>query len=126
MAKKKYSYRGKSLEELQTMSYEELAELLPSKQRRKIRRGFTEAEEKLIEKVRNKESTKTHLREMMVLPEFVDKTIRIHNGQKFEAIKIQADMIGHRLGELVLTRKRLQHSAPGVGATRSTANISVR
>jgi len=35
-------------------------------------------------------------------------------------------MIGHRLGEFALTRKRVAHSSPGIGATRSSASLSVR
>jgi len=35
-------------------------------------------------------------------------------------------MIGHVFGEFVSTRKRLAHSAPGVGATKSSSNLSVK
>jgi len=35
-------------------------------------------------------------------------------------------MIGHYFGEFSLTRKRSEHSAPGVGATRSSSALSVR
>jgi small subunit ribosomal protein S19 len=43
MAKKEFTYRGKSLAELQKMSVKEFAELLPARQRRTIKRGFTPA-----------------------------------------------------------------------------------
>lgn len=126
MVQDEFKYRGKTLEELQGMTHKELAELLPSKQRRKIQRGFTDDEKNLIEKLREKDNVKTHLRSMIVLPEWVGKTISIHKGNSFKAIEIQPEMIGHYLGELNLSRKRIDHSAPGIGATRSTANISVR
>tara|TARA_Y100000294_G_C8499805_1_gene314345 strand:- start:938 stop:1045 length:108 start_codon:yes stop_codon:yes gene_type:complete len=35
-------------------------------------------------------------------------------------------MVGHYLGEFVQTRKKVSHSAPGIGATRSSASVSVR
>jgi len=41
-------------------------------------------------------------------------------------VKIDEEMLGHYLGEFALTRKRVAHNAPGVGATRSSASVSVR
>lgn len=126
MAKKIFKYKGKTLEELQALSIEELSKLLPSRQRRKINRGFTDEEKKLIEKLNTKSQVKTHLRDMIVLPFMVGKTIKIHNGQKFQDVIIQPESIGYYFGELVLTRKRLTHGSAGVGATRSSASVSVR
>ena len=51
MAKKDYTYRGKTLEELQKLSMNELAELLPSKQRRTIKRGFSESQKIMLKKL---------------------------------------------------------------------------
>jgi len=124
MAKKAYSFRGKTMEELQSLSLKELAELLPSRQRRSILRGLSPEKKNIIEKLKNKNSVRTHSRDMIVLPQFVDKTIHIHNGKSFEPVLIQEDMIGMFFGELVLTRKRVQHNSPGVGASKSSANQS--
>lgn len=124
MAKKEFSYRGKKLEELQAMSLKDVAALLPSRQRRKIKRGFSEEEKKFAEKIKVKNNVKTHLRQMIVLPYMVGKTIKIHTGKEFLAILIQEDMIGYYLGELALTRKRTGHSAPGVGATKAAGAAS--
>lgn len=126
MAKKIFKYKGKTLEELQAMSHEEIAKLLPARQRRKIMRGFSEEEKHLLEKLQKKGQAKTHLRDMIVLPEMVGKTIKIHNGQKFQDVILQEETIGCYLGELALTRKRLTHGSAGVGATRSSASVSVR
>lgn len=126
MAKKEFTYRGKTLDELKAMSLKELADLFPASQRRKITRGFSEAEKKLIEKVAAKNNVKTHLRDMIILPGMVGKTIRIHSGKEFLPREIQPDMIGHRLGELVLTRKKVGHTSPGVGATKASGKVSVR
>jgi len=122
MAKKAYSFRGKTLEEIQSLSMKELAELLPSRQRRTIMRGLDDNKKDIIEKLKKKNSVKTHLRDMIVLPQFVGKTISIHSGKSFEPVIIQEDMIGMFFGELVMTRKRIQHNSPGVGASKSSAN----
>ena len=127
MAKKEFTLRGKTLDELQGMGYKELGAHLPASARRKIKRGFSEEEKKLIEAIKKgKGNVKTHLRDMLILPEWVGKRIMVHGGKSFENVMIESEMIGHRLGEFVLTRKKIAHSAPGVGATRSSAALSVR
>ncbi len=127
MAKKEFSYRGKTLEELQQLGLKELSVLLCSAARRKIKRGFTDQEKILLRNLRtSKKSVKTHCRTMIVLPEMVDKTILIYNGKSFEEVIIQPEMLGHYLGEFSQTRKRVNHSSPGVGATRSSSNVSVK
>ena len=50
----------------------------------------------------------------------VDKRIMVHSGQEWKAVDINIEMIGYRLGDFVLTRKRVQHSSPGLGATKSS------
>jgi len=126
MAKKIFQYKGKTLEELQTLTLKELMAILPSRQRRTLKRGFNKDKENLIKRIEKKEAKKTHLRDMLVLPNMVGKTIRVHTGKEFQAIRIIEEMVGHYLGEFVLTRKRTAHNAPGVGATRSSANLSVK
>lgn len=127
MAVKIFNYRGKSLEELQKMSLEEFSKLLPSRERRKIKRGLTEVEKKLLEDVKNKsKSIKTQARDMIVIPEMVGQTIKIYNGKEWANLIVDAEMLGHRLGEFSMTRKKVEHSAPGIGATKSSASLSVR
>ena len=63
---------------------------------------------------------------MIILPLMVGKTINVYNGKEFVAVRVTTEMLGHRLGEFALTRKRVQHHAPGVGATRSSQALSVR
>ncbi|MCD6589812.1 30S ribosomal protein S19 [Candidatus Woesearchaeota archaeon] len=123
---KEFRYRGYTLEELQKMSLEELAQIYPAKFRRHVKRGLTHEEKKVLEKLRKKGVAKTHAREMFILPEMVGKVVMVHNGKEFVRVEIKPDMLGHRLGEFALTRKRLQHGAPGIGATRSTAHLSMK
>lgn len=126
MAKKLFTYRGKTLENLKTMGINTFMELLPSRERRKIKRGFTEQEKILLDNLKIKDSIKTHCRDMIILPEMIGKTIKVYNGKSFEAIRIEPAMLGHRLGEFSITRKKLAHSAPGIGATKSSASVSVK
>ena len=79
-----------------------------------------------MSRLEKKDKAKTHAREMIVLPSMVGKVIGVHNGKEFVDVHVMAEMIGMRLGQLSLTRKRLAHSNPGVGASRSSAHSSVR
>ena len=132
MAKKIFTYRGKTLEELKALSIADFAKLLPSRERRTLERGFTESQKRFLEKVKKiqegkrKKPVKTHCRDMVILPNMVGLTIHIHQGKTFIMVLILEDMVGHRLGEFTLTRNRVQHSAPGIGATRSSASVSVK
>ena len=127
MARKEFTYRGKTIDELKRLSIQELSEIFPSRQRRKIKRGFTEQEKIFLKRLRsNKPNIETHCRDMLVLPEMVGRTIKIYSGKEFSPVTIQDEMIGHYFGEFVSTRRKVAHSAPGIGATRSSASLSVK
>lgn len=117
MAKKIFTYHGKTEEELKQLSIEEFAKLLPSSERRKIKRGFTEAEKTFLKDLeKHDKNIKTHCRDMIVLPSMIGRTIGIHNGKSFENVVIMPQMVGHRLGELSLTRNKVKHGAVGVAS----------
>lgn len=127
MAKKEFRYRGKTVDELKNMSLLELAEYLPSRQRRSLKRGLTEQQKILLKKIRqSKKDVRTHCRNMIILPEMIGKKLLVYMGKEFRAVEIKEDMIGHYLGEFALTRKRVEHSAPGIGATKSSSSLSVK
>jgi len=126
MAKKEFTYMGKTLEELSRMSINDFAELVPARQRRSLKRESTDSQKTFMSKVMKGNNIKTKCREVIIIPQMVGKNLRVHNGKEFVALLIQQEMIGHRIGEFVLTRKRVSHHAPGVGATRSSASLSVR
>ncbi len=126
MVKKEFMYRGKSLEDLQKMSMAELMNMLPSRQRRDLKRGLSDEKKYLLKKLKTKDNVETHLRDMIILPEMIGKTIKIHNGKEFQPVLLEPDMIGHYLGEFAQTRKKVTHSAPGIGATKSSASASVK
>ncbi|MCK4522440.1 MAG: 30S ribosomal protein S19 [Nanoarchaeota archaeon] len=127
MVKKEFKYRGKTLEELKNAGLKEFIDMLPARQRRSLKRGFTEQEKILLREIRsNKSDIKTHCRDMVILPEMIGKNIRVHNGKEFVRLMIEDEMIGHLLGEFAMTRKTVSHSAPGIGSTKSSSNISVK
>jgi small subunit ribosomal protein S19 len=127
MAKKEFTYRGKTLDDLKKLSINEFAELLPARERRSLKRGFTDQQKVLLDYLKKKgKELKTHCRDLIILPNMVDIRIKVYRGNSFESVLIQPEMIGHRLGEFALTRKKVAHSAPGIGATKSSAAVSVK
>jgi small subunit ribosomal protein S19 len=124
----KFTYRGKTVEELKTMKLEEFRELLPSRERRTLKRGFTEEQKKLLEKIRKNRNKfyKTKEREMIIIPELIGVKLGVYNGKEYVPLEIKPEMVGHRLGEFVLTRKPVKHSAPGFGATRSSKYVPLK
>ena len=91
-----------------------------------MKRGLTEQQKILLRNLKSGKTTKTHCRDIVILPEMVGRNILIHTGKEWSQIVIQEEMLGHILGEFALTRKGVQHSAPGIGATRSSAAVSVK
>ena len=129
---KEFRYRGKSLEELNSMSTEALLELLPSRARRSLNRGVSEDKRKLLEDARAKKEgklegeIKTHARDMIVLPTMVGLTIGVHNGREFVNLEVKPEMIGRYLGEYVITNKKVVHGTPGIGASRSSLYVPLK
>ncbi len=54
---------------------------------------------------------KTWSRRSMVSPEMLGLTIAVHNGRQHVPILISEDMVGHKLGEFVVTRTYRGHTA---------------
>lgn len=124
---KEFMYRGKTVEEIKKMSLNEFAVLVPSRERRRLKKGFTAAEERFLAHLnKNKREYKTHCRDIPIIPVMIGKIIKVHSGKEYVPIMIIPEMMGHRIGEYVMTRKKVSHSAPGIGATRSSASLSVR
>ena len=128
-----FTYRGHTLEELQEFDLDEVAELLPARKRRSIVRGLSVEQQKLLEKARGKDEEetanspiRTHLRDMPVLPEFVGLTFAVYNGQSFERVRVEPEMIGHYLGEFQGTRTSVTHGQAGIGATRSSKFVPLK
>ena len=129
---KKFEYRGVALQELESMESEKWLELFCSRQRRSLRRGLSDGKRKLIEEIKAAKSgkgggvIKTHLRDLIVLPYMVGVKISVFSGKEFREITITPDMIGRYVGEFVITNKRVNHGAPGVGASRSSLYVPLK
>ncbi|QHS16231.1 30S ribosomal protein S19 [Halopenitus persicus] len=128
-----FAYRGHTLEELQELDLDEVAELLPARQRRTIERGLGTEQRKLLETARQRteegtadDPIRTHLRDMPILPEFVGLTFEVYTGQSFERVRVRPEMIGHYLGEFQLTRTSVEHGQAGIGATRSSKFVPLK
>ncbi len=120
-------YRGKTLDELKNLSIKEFAALLPARQRRSLIRGLKPEQKKFLQKLKiSSKPVRTHLRNTIIIPEMVGKSITVYNGKEFIPVRMEVDMLGRYIGEFALTRKSVKHSAPGVGATKSSAAVSVR
>lgn len=124
--KEEFLYRGRKVADLAKMSVEELAGLLPARQRRTIKRGLVKENKRLMTSLKNKDSVRTHIRNMIIMPDMVGKNLEIYNGKSFEKVEVMPEMIGHFFGEFSLTRGRVQHGAAGVGATRSSKYVPLK
>ena len=132
---KEFSYRGHNLNSLTGMSMDEFINMLPSRQRRSLQRGLTPEQRILLEKLREAKeaqkqgkdvSLKTHVRDLIILPEMVGAKIAVHNGKEFVAMEIRPEMIGHYLGEFAITNKPVRHGTPGIGASRSSMYVPLK
>jgi len=125
--REEFTYRGYTVDKLKKMNLGKFATLLPARERRTVLRGFTDAEQKLLKRVKEGDQTiKTHLREMIILPEMVGVNLGIHTGRTFEYVDVKPEMIGHRIGEFALTRRRVTHGSAGIGATKSSKYIPLK
>jgi len=133
MARKEFSFRGKSLDELHAMNREDFAKLLNTRGKRSLLRNMNKALDKKIDKViamkkqgKLPKPIRTHLRTTVVVPKMIGLQFAIHRGKEFEIRDIEPEMLGHYLGEFILTRKRLKHGKAGIGATKSSTAITAR
>ena len=121
--KKEQTFRGKTAEELQTIDVREFAKLLTSRQRRTVLRQFQKIEEfvnKAKAKMLKKKQIKTHLRNLIMVPQMIGMRIQIHNGKMFVPADVTIEMMGHTFGEFSPTRSRVKHGSAGVGSTKGT------
>lgn len=116
-------YRGKGIDYLKTLDVRESSKFMPSRSRRSVLRNF-DIIEKFVnscqKRIQKNKKIRTHLRDLVIVPQLVGMRIGIYNGRKFEEVEITSEMIGHRLGEFSVTRVKVNHSSAGIGATKSS------
>ncbi|CAI2171972.1 5663_t:CDS:2 [Funneliformis geosporum] len=133
---RKYSYRGVDLDQLLDLSSDQLMDLVHCRARRRFQRGLKRKPMSLIKKLRKakKEAppnekpsvVKTHLRDMIIVPEMIGSVIGVYNGKTFNQVEIKPEMIGHYLAEFSISYKPVKHGRPGIGATHSSRFIPLK
>lgn len=132
----KFAFRRVYLDQLLDMSIDQLMELMDSRVRRRFRHGLEREHIALLKKLRaakenatdreKPDEVKTHLRNMVILPEMVGSIVAVYNGKCFNQVEIKPEMIGHYLGEFSICYKPVKHGRPGIGATHSSRFIPLR
>ncbi|MGV8142560.1 MAG: ribosomal protein S19 family protein [Candidatus Pacearchaeota archaeon] len=114
---------GLTIEQLKELSLKDSLKYMPARSRRSLLR-HPEVVERFVksaeEKISRKRKVRTHLRDIVIIPRMIGMDIAVYNGKTFEDLKVEMEMIGHRLGEFALTRQKVNHSAAGIGATRGS------
>lgn len=125
--KKQITFRGKTIEELKQLDVREFAKILKSRARRMVLRNFQEIEN-FVNRAKTKaakgKSIRTHSRDLIIVPKLIGMRIHIYNGQKFLPVDIIPEMLGHKFGELSLTRSKVNHGKAGIGSTKGTKHQS--
>jgi len=125
--REEFTYRGFRIDDLKQMGMSELVKIMPARARRKVSRGLTRGEENFLETIRSGQGKiRTHLRDMIILPEMIGREVEIYNGKEFLKVEFQPESLFHYLGEFALTRKRVSHGAAGIGATRGSKYVPLK
>ncbi|CAM0954692.1 unnamed protein product [Alopecurus aequalis] len=133
---RKYTYRGVDLDALLDMSTDDLVQLLDARGRRKFKRGLSRKALALMMRLRKAKreasagekpkTVKTHLRNIIIVPEMIGSMIAVYNGKYFTEVEMKPEMTGHYLGEFSYTYKPVKHGRPGIGATHSSRFIPLK
>lgn len=124
---KEFRWLGKTEDEIKKIDLQEFIKLTNARARRTLKHGFNDYQKVLLKKVQaGDKNIRTHCRNMVIVPAMIGSIIRVHRGKEFIPVTITAEMLGHYLGEFVMTRKPVTHSAAGIGATRSSKAVSAR
>ena len=127
---KKFTFRGLDEEQLKALSLTDFMKLITSRERRALKRGFMEPQKTLLETIKRTAGSgrfiKTHERNMVIIPQMLGAKLGVFNGKDWIQADVTPAMLGHRIGEFAMTRKRVKHSAPGIGASRSSKHTAVK
>ena len=133
---KKFMFRGVELDKLLDLSHEELLNYVHARARRRMQRGLKRKPMALIKKLRQAKTEcgpldkpaviKTHLRNMLIVPEMIHSQVAVYNGKVFNQIEIKPEMVGHYLGEFSITYRPVRHGRPGIGSTNSSRFIPLK
>ena len=104
----KFTYRGLEIDDLLKLKNEEFSKLVHARARRRFQRGLKRKSMALMKKLRKAKkdvkvgekppAVKTHLRDMIVMPEMVGSVVAVYNGKQFNSVELKGEMIGHYRG----------------------------
>jgi ribosomal protein uS19 len=90
-----------------------LTQLVHARARRRFQRGLKRRAATLMTKLRKVKTeappnekpatVKTHLRDMIVVPEMIGSVVGIYNGKLFNTVEIKPEMTGHYLAEFSIS-----------------------
>ena len=131
---RKFTYRGVDLDKLLDLTHEELMDMVCARPRRRFTRGLKRKPMALIKRLRKAKkecahadekpaTIKTHLRNMIIVPEMIGSVCGVYNGKSFTTVEIKPEMIGHYLAEFSISYRPVSHGRPGIGATNSSRFI---
>lgn len=110
---KKFTFRGLEVERLLDLKQEELLQVVHARARRRLQRGLKRKPMALIKKLRKAKSEcgpldkpvpiKTHLRNMVIVPEMIGSQVAVYNGKVFNLVLVTAEMVGLYLGEFSIS-----------------------
>ena len=130
---KKELFRGLEESQVKDMGMEEFLTLLTARERRTLQRlNQNPRLKKLMETARKvkKENPgkviKTHVREAVIVPDWLGLSFSVYNGKEFKKVDITINHLGKRLGEFSHSTGRVAHSGPGVGATRGSKFVPLK
>ncbi|KNE71377.1 40S ribosomal protein S15 [Allomyces macrogynus ATCC 38327] len=118
------------------LTSDQFVELVHCRARRRFQRGLKRKPMALIKKLRKAKketepnekpaTVKTHLRNMIIVPEMIGSVVGVYNGKTFNQVEIKPEMVGHYLGEFSITYKPVKHGRPGIGATHSSRFVPLK
>lgn len=110
------------------MNIDDFAKICSARVRRKFSRGLKSKQMALIKKLRSTKLAakknekpalvKTHLRNMIIVPEMIGSVIGVYNGKVFNTVEIKLEMLGFYLGEFSTTYTPVRHGRAGNSSSR--------
>ena len=95
------------------LSSDQLRDVVHARARRRINRGLKRRPMGLIKKLRKAkqeakpnekpDTVKTHLRNMIIVPEMIGSVIGVYSGKEFNQVEIKPEMVGFYLGEFSIS-----------------------
>lgn len=101
---KTYFYRGIEVEKLLDLTHKDLMDLVHARARRRFKRGLKEKPKGFITRLRKAKKSvigsmkkpkiiKTHLRNMIIVPEMVGSQIGVYNGRGYIHVEVKVLII---------------------------------